>query len=472
MFRNACVIGLIGFMAAVAHAQAQPQSTTNSSRPGFTENGRFFGFVPAHERVMQQRNVQLPAGEVATTSTEQSTRPIAPKPRQDTNVQQASYVDGGVIDGPIVGDALLPSDCGCNGPCDGGCHTTKLFGSAEYLYWWTKGSPAPALATTSPDGTDRDAAGVLPDASVLFGNDDIQSDGQSGGRFSLGMWLNPEQSTSLQVTYLFIADDESFSASSDNFGILARPFFNVSLPAEDSRLIVFPDLVTGNMSVNASTDFGSFEVLLKRANYVGFGNSRSELLFGYRRADLNDVIQIDETTTSLATPTLDTQFDLFDRFETDNEFHGAVFGLDFQGPTIDCWSINLLAKVAVGNTTARYTISGQTTTTTSTGDTSTVNGGLLAQDSNIGTVYDNEFSTLSEVGVTLRRQMIGGLSMTLGYTFLHWSDVARAAEQIDVRVNETQIAPNTLVGEALPQLPRTRSDFWAQGIRFGIEYRF
>ena len=54
----------------------------------------------------------------------------------------------------------------------------KAFGVAtEYIEWWVNGSHTPALVTTSPDGTPQNQAGVLPAATVLFGNQRINSAG-------------------------------------------------------------------------------------------------------------------------------------------------------------------------------------------------------------------------------------------------------------------------------------------------------
>ena len=442
MSRTAWRLAIVCLLAVTVRLQAQSTEVP-------------LGFVPKHERVLAKRGVQLGEGLVATSSFERETRPLA----QASNIQQATFVD----------DVAVQQACG---PCANPRFMPKLWFEANYLHWWTNGAAAPALASTSPSGTAQNVAGVLPDASVLYGNDDILDGSNSGARFTLGMWLNAEQLTSIQISYLYFDEDEAFASSGTDSGILARPFFNVSLDAEDSRLIEFPNLVTGSLSIQSSSELSSFEILLKRRRSTGFGNSRSEFLFGYRRADLNDFLRINETTTSLANPTLDTQFALFDEFQTDNEFHGAQFGISFDGPQIDCWSTNLLAKVALGNTTSRYTAVGQTVTTTATGDTSSVGSGLLVQDSNSGTVYDDEFSTVTELGISFRRQYECGWSINLGYTFFHWSEVARAVEQIDRRVNETQIPPNTLVGEALPARLLNRSDFWAQGISVGIEYRF
>ena len=76
--------------------------------------------------------------------------------------------------------------------------------------------------------------------------------------------------------------------------------------------------------------------------------------------------------------------------------------------------------------------------------------GLLVQSTNRGIFERDTFSTLSEAGLALRRQFACGLAARFGYSFIHWSDVLRAGEQIDLMINPTQIPPGTLEGEARP----------------------
>jgi hypothetical protein len=59
----------------------------------------------------------------------------------------------------------------------------------------------------------------------------------------------------------------------------------------------------------------------------------------------------------------------------------------------------------------------------------------------------------------------------LGYSFLYWNDVVLAANQIDLQVNPTQL-PGPPVGELRPLFQFQRTDFWAMGLNFGVEYRY
>jgi hypothetical protein len=64
----------------------------------------------------------------------------------------------------------------------------------------------------------------------------------------------------------------------------------------------------------------------------------------------------------------------------------------------------------------------------------------------------------------------------VGYSFLYLSSVVRPGDQIDRVLNVTRI-PNFVPG-AVPSGPLRPmplihdTDFWAQGINFGVEFRF
>ena len=69
---------------------------------------------------------------------------------------------------PIPAENTCCPDGHC-GSCSHCCKRMDVWGSAEFLLWWSKGSVTPPLVTTSPSGTAQADAGVLPDADVLFG---------------------------------------------------------------------------------------------------------------------------------------------------------------------------------------------------------------------------------------------------------------------------------------------------------------
>ena len=67
----------------------------------------------------------------------------------------------------------------------------RLYGSAEYLLWWTKNANVPPLATTSANPLDNGILGRP--TTVLLATPDGDYGTQHGGRFRLGYWLPTEK---------------------------------------------------------------------------------------------------------------------------------------------------------------------------------------------------------------------------------------------------------------------------------------
>ena len=106
----------------------------------------------------------------------------------------------------------------------------------------------------------------------------------------------------------------------------------------------------------------------------------------------------------------------------------------------------------------------ETVTTPSGGPAATGTGGLLARPSNSGTFERNEFIYVPEASVNLSRRLNEHLDVSLGYTFIYWSSILLAADQVDMSVN-----PN---GGTSPAFTFNDTDFWVQGVNVGLEFHY
>jgi hypothetical protein len=65
---------------------------------------------------------------------------------------------------------------------------------------------------------------------------------------------------------------------------------------------------------------------------------------------------------------------------------------------------------------------------------------------------------------------------TVGYTLLYYSNVARPGDQINRALNPSQLPTSqsavVATGAAQPSFLFRDTDFWAQGISFGLEFRY
>lgn len=169
----------------------------------------------------------------------------------------------------------------------------------------------------------------------------------------------------------------------------------------------------------------------------------------------------------------ETSFVVEDRFHTHNEFVGGQLGMRTL-VQIDGFSLEVLAKVALGTTHQSVTIDGATTTTVAGAAPVSGFGGLLALPTNIGSYSRDRFTVVPEVNVTLGYQLTSWLRGFVGYNFLYWSSVVRAGEQIDLGVNPNYIPPpvTPTTGPPRPAFLGTTTDLWVQGLTFGVELSY
>ena len=382
---------------------------------------------------------------------------------------------------------LGDESCGCCdncGHCDCLCccrpFAGKLWVRAEYLLWWSPGYSVPALITTSTS-SDFSTAGALGQSgtSVLFGNGQLANENRSGIRIGAGYLLMPCRDISIEGYYTTTGTlSNSFAANSIANPTLAIPYSNVLSDAQGpaAHLIAFPGEATGAVSVTATSEFNSAEALLRRKvrdeQYY-----HVDFICGYRYARLMENLQISESQ-SIIGPRMPfpegTSVNINDAFNTLNEFNGAEVGFTFS-EQYRRWTLDVVAKLALGNTHTQVSINGVTAQTGVGGvsnATLTYPGGVLALPSNSGVFQTDSITAIPELGVKLGFHLNRRTKLTAGYNFTYWSKVARPGDQIDTNINQSQIPPNTLGGAAFPQYPGKTTDFWLQGITAGLEYRF
>jgi hypothetical protein len=349
---------------------------------------------------------------------------------------------------------------------------------AEWLLWWGKGNAVPPLVTTGPTSQSPAEAGVpgAPGTAILFGNSDLNDASRSGGRVTLDYWLTCDHSLALEAQYFGLGDNtETFAASNNSDPILARPFVNVATLADDAGLIAYPGLQTGNIKITATTDFQGADVLLRRPWLCGQG-ARLDFLVGYRYLRLSDDLNFTENDTFINPSGLvpvGSTLNLVDHFSTLNEFQGADLGLATDWHCCN-WSLGFLLKVGLGSTNSHVTIDGSTTATEPATPplTATYPGGFLAQTSNSGVYERSQFTVVPELGVNLGYDLTPRLRLVAGYTLIYWSGVVRTGDQIDLNLTPPQFAPPQTTTNLFPQFHFVTTDYWAQGLNLGLDFRF
>ena len=95
----------------------------------------------------------------------------------------------------------------------------------------------------------------------------------------------------------------------------------------------------------------------------------------------------------------------------------------------------------------------------------------MAQQTNIGDYQRDVFAMIPELGVTIGYYLTPRLHATVGYTFLYMSNVVRPGGVIDTELNLSQL-DGALNGAPHPLFTWQSTDAWAQGVNFGLDYRF
>jgi hypothetical protein len=202
-----------------------------------------------------------------------------------------------------------------------------------------------------------------------------------------------------------------------------------------------------------------------------------ELLAGFRYLELDEGLGVAEVlAVDPQVPLLGgNRFQVLDQFDAQNRYYGGQLGARAEYRQ-DRFFVDFLGKLALGWTHEVVGINGSTVIASPGGQPAVGRGGLLAQPTNSGHWHRDAFAVLPEVGVTVGYQVNQYLRAFLGYSFLYLSSVARPGDQIDRSVNISQAPLNQgtsgLVGPARPVFVFKDTDFWVQGINFGMEVRF
>jgi hypothetical protein len=349
----------------------------------------------------------------------------------------------------------------------------------------TAGNPAVGFDPTFANIVNTAGAIGQPGTQVLLGNGAISFPGASGLRVTLGGWCDTEQRLGIEGGGFVLQQVANrFSAASNEAGTPALyfPIFSEIAGAERGIPIADPlRMFSGSVTAVSSLQFWGAEGNVLCAIYRR-PDMTFAMLAGVRTLSLQEQFQLQNTTRDLLFGNVVV---LNDSFRTSNQFYGGQLGarLNLQRGRL---GLDVAVKLAVGSAQQVVDIAGNIT---QLGPNALVPpgpgafpGGLFAQPSNIGRLNPNTvtvpFMFVPALECKLAYQVTPHFRITAGYDLLHWTDVVRPGKQITHNVNLTQNAvldPNgvgTLIGPAQPGPTFLRSDFWAQGMTFGLELSF
>jgi len=349
----------------------------------------------------------------------------------------------------------------------------RVWGSAEYLLWWCK--PVCLKPGTLSIGNPADAApgaAGQPGTQVVLGEHKFEFSGLSGMRATLGMWLSDDDSLGWESTGFLL---EQGRASESFRTINGGPSTYIPFTAPNGEDQALPFSVPGSVN-GTSQGVGRSWLWGAETNlFTGITAERgrffirADLLAGVRYLDLRDKVDLANRLELVNDP--GTWAVGAANFTTHNQFYGGQMGARFNFERGN-WSLLYAGKLALGETHQVREVTGSPLLASS-GNNSLLPGPVLAEPSNVGRQVSSRITVIPEAQFKLRYRWSERLGISLGYSALYWNKVLCPGDQMDGRLNVTQLpgrGPET--GARFPAPLFVQTDYFAQGFDLGIEFRY
>jgi hypothetical protein len=215
----------------------------------------------------------------------------------------------------------------------------------------------------------------------------------------------------------------------------------------------------------AAEAYGRFR--MSRGRGVGL-----DLIGGYSHFDIDDSILLQVNNQQTNGANAGNRFSYTDQFNTENQFNGGQVGFE----SILCrgrWTARSLTKVHLGNMNQTVSIAGASSRTIP-GPPDTVlsfGNGIFTNQGNIGVYQRDVFAFAPEMNFKLAYRFRQNISLSVGYTFIYWDNVALAGSQIDRNVDGSTLLNNTAApGRQAFQI--VDRGLWVQGVDLGVVLDF
>lgn len=385
------------------------------------------------------------------------------------------YLPGGPARPAADAPALVPiappapkSDCDCNCNLSGGStglrpgidclpppsavrkSRPRLYGELEYVLTWFDDRSPPPLVGTSPPVFPAIFPGPVA-TNVLYGGDRTDFGGIDGLRATAGYWLDDQQNLGIEASgFLTERASTGFAAghngAADNPVVLGRIVPSFAGPVL-GPLVGIPGITQGGIAVAERTRLWGAEIDAV-AKGIENCNGRFDALVGFRYLDLDESLATASVTETILLP--GTPISSADNFAARTQFYGGQFGARVRAD----WGR------ATASATAKLGFGASHQAVNRTGTMTTGNfvapGDFLVPF--VGRDTTDKFAVVPEGLLKVGFRVTDRLEVNAGYSILYLSSVARAADQ----VNDGFAAKRGI----------DSTDFVAQGISFGLGYRY
>ena len=350
----------------------------------------------------------------------------------------------------------------------------RVWASAEYVLWFVQTVNVPELIQAVPSAqaaAGSSAGGVAPDRLFPGGND-LYFGGASGVRAAFGFRLTDTWSLDANGFVLeqrSVGGEGGGDGSPTSLGV-GHQYFPSGGGTPTTLYVNQPGSYAGGTQVVGDSRLWGFEGNIRRDTYR-FLCDKADLIAGLKYVDLQENLTI---TDKVRFPTGGT-LDIRDSFRTTNRFYGSHGGLAVQWDNTR-WHADLTGKMGLGFVNQKVDIAGSNTFVSAGGAVDGEAGGLYARPFNVGSFERDKAAFMGELNLNLGCNVTPNVRVTVGYSILYLSSVMRAGEAIDPVLNDSRIryvASPTPSDLNAPVFSWDRaSDFWAQGVNFGLNVRY
>ena len=369
----------------------------------------------------------------------------------------------------------------------------RFYGSSQYLMWWVKSYSVPVIATTGPVGS----GGVIgqPGVVPILGGGNMDPTSRTGYRFNLGWWFGDCREWAVDTSFFFLGDrGTETGVNSGAYPLIARPFVSpntlidpanralrLNIPGNFSEITSLPGVQMGGIALKTNSFMWGGDVALRR-KWLESPDSRLDFLVGYRHMNFRESLEVTESFMGVPGGAANgLNGIIYDRFRTSNQFNGALVGLLYERD-LGRWHLGVNTKLALGTTNSSSNVNGGVTQFGPNFAQTTVPGGLLALNSNLGNHTKDSLTFIPEVGVTVGYDVTTHCRVFVGYNFLYWSNLIRPGDQIDSTLdlrrvpvlNDPRFFPQinnvrgAMMARPAPLLRET--DLWVQGVSWGMKF--
>lgn len=356
----------------------------------------------------------------------------------------------------------------------------QVWGGLDYMLWWVAPNPVsgPNLVTQgnwnnpAPGAVgQRGTSQVGPAPSIDYGT-------FSGGKMTLGGWLDTEQTVGLEFTG-FLLEQRSWGQAYQGGALPTNEIFTnptkALLPYRGKDVVAQWSTAASlkqsgvqlapinNYQLGSNLQMWSADINWL-ANWGRTETQSFDLLFGFRQMQVQEGLTLKGQSSYYDSP--NSQYTTqtgTDSVAATNGFYGGQFG----GKISEQFGrvrLDVVGKLALGGTLQNVRFAGDNTLNTIAGST-TSEGYVYTQKSNIGLHTAKRFAVLPEILVKLSVPVTEHLNMGLGYNFLYLSSVARTGNQLDPYINAAATP-------AHPIANMSNDGIWAQGVMFSAEWKY